>query len=159
MRDFIEVGLGILVAFLLYTLLSKVSGSLLLIVNPFLPVVMYFALVKGEVFGAVTGTVCGLVQDSFSLGVFGVAGLSQTVLGYLTGSVSKKMNVVPFSRNFVFLLVMATVELLIWALLHTFIFAQRLNTGGTLLFLQPLLMALCGSLFFYFMRKAKAVKS
>lgn len=159
MRDFTEAGLGILGAFLLYTLLGKISVSLLLIFNPFLLVVMYFALVKGEMFGAFTGTFCGLIQDSFSIGVFGVAGLSQTILGYLTGFVSKKINVVPISRNFVFLLIMATVELLIWALLYALIFAQRLNTGGVLLFLRPLLMALCGSLFFYIKRKSKADKA
>ncbi len=159
MRDFTEVGLGILGAFILYTLLGKISVSLLLIFNPFLLVVVYFALAKGEMFGAFAGTFCGLIQDSFSLGVFGVAGLSQTIIGYLTGFVSKKINVVPLSRNFVFLLIMVTADLLIWAFLYSLIFAQRLNTGGALLFLRPLLMASCGSLFFYFKRKSKAGKA
>ncbi len=158
MRDVIEAGLGILAAFLLYSLFGKISASSLLIFNPFVLVVMYFALLKGEVFGAVTGTLCGLIQDSFSLGVFGVAGLSQTVLGYSTGFISRKINVAPFSRNFLFLLIMASAELLIWAFLNTIIFSRRLNTGGALLFLRPLLMALCGSLLFFLMRQRKAAK-
>jgi rod shape-determining protein MreD len=157
-RDIIDVSLGILAAFVLYTLFGKISAGLLLIFNPFLLVVFYFSLVNGEIFGAVTGTICGLVQDSFSLGVFGVAGLSMTVLGYLTGSISRKINVVPFSRNFVFLLILGSVELLIWMALSVFIFAERLFTGGILLFLQPLMMAFWGSLFFTLMRKMRGGK-
>ena len=157
-RDVIDVGLGILAAFVLYTLFGKISAGLLLIFNPFLLVVFYFSLVNGEIFGAVTGTICGLIQDSFSLGIFGVAGLSLTVVGYLTGLISRRINVVPFSRNFFFLLILASVELLVWMALYVFIFAERLSTGGILLFLQPLMMAFWGSLFFSLMRKLKGVK-
>jgi rod shape-determining protein MreD len=157
-RDVIDVGLGILAAFVLYTLFGRISAGLLLIFNPFLLVVFYFSLVNGEIFGAVTGTICGLIQDSFSLGIFGVAGLSLTVVGYLTGLISRRINVVPFSRNFFFLLILASVELLVWMALYVFIFAERLSTGGILLFLQPLMMAFWGSLFFSLMRKLKGVK-
>ena len=154
-RNFVEVGLGILAAFVLYTVFGKISVGLLLIFNPFLLAVLYFSLVNGEVFGAVTGTICGLIQDSFSLGIFGVAGLSMTVLGYLTGLISRKINVVPFWRNFVFLLILGSLELLIWMALCVFIFAERLHTGGMLLFFQPLTMAFCGSLLFTLMRKLR----
>ena len=157
-RDVIDVGLGILAAFVLYTLFGRISAGLLLIFNPFVLVVFYFSLVNGEIFGAVTGTICGLIQDSFSLGIFGVAGLSLTVVGYLTGLISRRINVVPFSRNFFFLLILASVELLVWMALYVFIFAERLSTGGILLFLQPLMMAFWGSLFFSLMRKLKGVK-
>ena len=37
-----------------------------------------------------SGTMCGLVQDTFSLGVFGVAGLTKTLLGFWTGYISRQ---------------------------------------------------------------------
>ena len=74
MKNFIEMVLSVLAAFLLYSLLAKISVSLLFIFNFFSLVVIYFALEKGEIYGACLGAFCGLLQDSFSMSVFGVAG-------------------------------------------------------------------------------------
>ncbi len=90
MKDFVKVSLGIIIAFLLHTTLSKISPSLVLLFNVFSLVVIYFAVEKNEVFGACLGAFCGLIQDSFSLGVFGVAGLAKTIAGFTAGYIAKK---------------------------------------------------------------------
>jgi rod shape-determining protein MreD len=155
MRDITKAVLGILLAVFLYSVLGKISAHLVLVFNAFTWVVLYFSLVKHEAFGAVIGTVCGLLQDSFSSGVFGVAGLTKTLLGFSAGFVARKINVTPVGRNFVFLLIMATAEVALWKTLIFFLFRESLNLAGGLVLLQPLATALLVTIFYQIMRKKR----
>jgi rod shape-determining protein MreD len=155
MKDSLWMLVSVLIAFVLSTLLAKISVSLFLLLNLFSLIVIYFALEKGEIFGACLGTICGLLQDSFSLGVFGVAGISKTIMGFLAGYVSSKINVTTSRRNFIFVFVLLCVELLIWAALYSFIFSERVNTQGGLIFFQPLVTALVGSVAYRFILKKR----
>lgn len=156
MKDFIGMVLSVLVAFLLYSLLAKISVSLLFLFNFFSLIVIYFALEKGEIYGACLGAFCGLLQDSFSMSVFGVAGIAKTIMGYSAGYFSSKINVTPIRRNFVFVFLLLCVELIIWSVLYSFIFSERVSTGGGLIFFQPLITAVLGSLVYRFVRKLKS---
>ena len=156
MKDALEFSLGIIIAFLLSTILNRISIHFFQIFNVFTLVVIYFAITKGEVFGACLGAFCGLIQDSFSVGVFGIAGLSNTIMGYLCGYIAGKINVIPFARNFVFLFLMMSAELLLWLFLYAFIFSEGFSTGKGLIFFQPLITAFLGSLIFLFIRRMKA---
>lgn len=158
MKDFIGMVLSVLVAFLLYSLLAKISVSLLFLFNFFSLIVIYFALEKGEIYGACLGAFCGLLQDSFSMSVFGVAGIAKTIMGYSAGYFSSKINVTPIRRNFVFVFLLLCVELIIWSVLYSFIFSERVSTGGGLIFFQPLITAVLGSLVYRFVRKLKSSK-
>ncbi len=153
MRDFKKVVLGILLAVFVYSVLGKISAPLVVVFNAFAWVVLYFGLVRQEASGAVIGTVCGLLQDSFSSGVFGVAGLTKTLLGFSTGVVARKINVTPVDRSFVFLLVMATAEVALWKLLNFFLFRESLSLGGGLVLLQPLATALVVTVFYQIVKK------
>ena len=130
------------IAFILYSLMGHISPVLILAFNLLSVVVLYSAVSKGEIYGAVTGMLCGLLQDSFSLGVFGVAGIAKTISGYAAGSVAKKINITPISRRYSFFVLALVLELAVWAFLYSSIFSRRINTGGGLLFLQPFLTAL-----------------
>lgn len=155
MKDFVKVSLGIIIAFLLHTTLSKISPSLVLLFNVFSLVVIYFAVEKNEVFGACLGAFCGLIQDSFSLGVFGVAGLAKTIAGFTAGYIAKKIDVYPPLRSFIFIFLLISFEFILWALLYSFVFSGSINTGRGLIFFQPLSTALVGSVLFFFLRKFK----
>ena len=157
MRDYLQAALGIFIAFIIYTVLFKISVSLVLMLNTFSVVVIYFAFKKGEVFGAIMGMICGLIQDSFSIGVFGVAGIAKTILGYLAGTLSKKMNVFPFTRNVIINIVLLTMELAIWSLLFRFVFSENINIGGGIIFLQPLGTAFAASALFPLLRKIQVL--
>lgn len=159
MKNFTEAVFGILVAFILYSIFSKISFSLTLVFNAFSLVVLYFALTRGEVFGACMGTICGLVQDSFSLGVFGVGGLAMTTMGFMAGYISRKINVTPFLRNVVFIFVMLSLELGLWAFLYSYIFVEKLYTRRGILLLQPLVTAVIGSIIFRFIPKLRTKTS
>ncbi len=155
MKDLVKVSLGIIIAFLLHTILNKISPSLVLLFNFFSLVVIYFAVEKNEIFGACLGTFCGLIQDSFSLGVFGVAGLAKTIAGFAAGYIAKKIDVHPPFRSFVFIFLLISFEFILWALLYSFIFSGSINTGRGLIFFKPLSTALVGSVLFFFLRKFK----
>lgn len=154
-KDILQTALAIIAAFVLHTLFARVSFSYVLVFNFMNLVVIYFAVRRGEIFGAGIGTVCGLIQDSFSSGVFGIAGLSKTIMGYGAGYISRKINVYPLSRNFIFLFIMFSGELILWLLLYSFAFTENVNTGGGLLFFQPLGTGILGSMIFQVIQKFK----
>ncbi len=156
--DFVRVAVGILAGFLFYTVFSRISPFSLLFFNIFSLVIFYFAVEKGEIFGSCLGAACGLIQDYFSFGVYGVAGLAKTISGYLAGYISKKIDIHPPIRNFFFLLILLSFELILWGLLYSFIIPETLNTGGGLILLQPLITAFLGSILFFLLRKLKKNK-
>ena len=155
LNDFIRVAIGIVVSFLFYTISSKASPSLLLLFNVFSLVVFYFAIEKGEIFGSGLGAACGLFQDYFFSGVYGVAGLSKTISGYLAGYLSKKIDVHPPIRNFLFLIFLLSFDLILWALLYSFIVPDSINTGGGLIFFQPVTTAFLGTFVCFLLNKFK----
>jgi rod shape-determining protein MreD len=148
MRDFIKIILSILIAILLYTTLGKIFPPLIYLFNFFSLVIIYFAIKKEEVFGACLGAACGLIQDSLSLGVFGVYGLAKTVTGYLAGYLSKKIDLLSAFRSFVFILVLVSIEFILWMLLYSFVFSEKISIGKCILLFQPLATALLGSFIF-----------
>lgn len=158
MRYFVKVFLGIFIVFLLNTILSKVSPFLILLFNLFSLVTIYFAIEKGEIYGSCLGAVCGILQDHFSFGVYGVAGLAKTITGYLAGYISRKIDVHPFFRSFIFILILVSVEFILWALFYSFIFPDSVYTGRSLIFFQPFITALLGSVLFFLLRKFKRSK-
>jgi len=163
MRNFVWALFGIVFAFLLYSLFSRFTPGLNTLINIFSVVVLYFAIRKGEMFGAGMGMCCGLLQDSFSLGIFGVAGIAQTLLGYAAGLIARRINVMSFSRRFLFCLILMVGELLVWSFLYVAVFSDRVFTGGGLLFFQPVFTALAASSLFpliqiidgYFIKRRK----
>jgi rod shape-determining protein MreD len=147
MRNFVEISLGIIIAFFLYTIIGKVSFSLSQLLNFFTLAVIYFAIAKGEIYGALIGTVCGLIQDSFSLGVFGVSGLAKTLIGFLAGFIAQKINILPLIRNFMFIFVMISGE----------ISAEYVREITPLILFQPLATAFLGGVVFFLLRKFKVL--
>lgn len=156
LKDGLSAFLAAAAAVLAYSLAGGAGPSVLVVVNAFSVVVLYFSVRRGELFGAVLGSFCGLVQDSFSLGVFGVAGLTKTMLGFWAGYVSRRIDVAPFSRNALFMLVMSVLEMLLWVLVTAVVRAESINFHGGLILLQPVVTAVLGSALFLAERKVRA---
>ena len=154
MKDLLESFLGLIFALILFSLFSHISIYLIQAINIFSLLVIYLASTRDEVYGACLGALCGLIQDSFSSGVFGVAGIAKTIMGFLAGFVSKRIDVSSPSRSFLFIFILITIELIFWAFLYSFIYSKILNTGKGVIFLQPLIAALAGGLLFPQIRKA-----
>ncbi len=158
-KDLLRAFLGTLIAVALYSVAGAGAPALLIVFNAFSVIVLYFSIRRGEVFGALLGTMCGLVQDTFSLGVFGVAGLTKTLLGFWTGFISRRIDVAPFSRNALFMLVMSVLEMALWVLITAVVRLESVNLHGGLIFLQPLVTAVLGSSLFALERRIKARSS
>jgi rod shape-determining protein MreD len=153
MRDYIKVIIAIIAVFVVHTFFGKISKEIPIVLNLFTIIVIYFAILKGEVFGAFTGAICGLIQDSFSFGVFGVAGLATTLTGYLAGTISKKIYVISFFKNFLFILILSIFQLVIWRCMHSFVFSEPFFSESVVVLFQPFFNALVGSVFFPVFRK------
>ena len=158
-KDALRAFLGTLVAVLIYSLSGNAGPRLLVVFNAFSVVVLYFSVRRGEVFGAFLGTLCGLAQDTFSLGVFGVAGLTKTLLGFWTGYISRRIDVAPFARNALFMLVMSVLEMTLWVVITAVVRLQSVRWHGGLILLQPLVTAVVGSLLFAVERRVRARRS
>ena len=150
---------GIVLAVALQTILGKAFAPLLIVFNAFSWIVLYFSLTRHEVYGAFMGTACGLLQDAFSMGVFGVGGLTKTLLGFGAGYISRKINVIPVTRTYIFLLVLAVVELFLWKFLALFLFGERFSAAGGLFLLQPPVTALVVTVAFQVQRRMEARRS
>jgi rod shape-determining protein MreD len=159
LRDIPEAAAAAAAAFLLYSLAARGDPSAVLVFNAFSLVVVVFAVWKGEVFGAVLGTVCGLLQDSSSLGVFGIAGLSKTLLGFAAGYVSRKLQIGPSFRSFVFIFICAAGELAVWASLTALVLSRTIVSGNALILFQPLVTAALGTAVLAAARKLKAART
>jgi len=158
-RDLLQAFLGTVVAVLVYSLAGAGAPALLVVFNAFSIVVLYYSIRRGEVFGALLGTMCGLAQDAFSLGVFGVAGLTKTLLGFWTGFISKRIDVGSLTRNALFMLVMSILETGLWVLLTALVRLKSINLHGGLIFLQPVVTAAVASTLFALERRARARSS
>lgn len=154
MRDMVRAAAGIAGALVIHTLLSRTAASWTPLFHVFLLVVLFGAQFRGELFGAVLGTCCGLVVDTLSLGVFGISGLSMTLTGYLAGLVAMRINVLTFFRNFVFLFLMTGLEFILWNLLAALLVGQAVAGARTLL-ARPLATALLGAVLWGVVRRIR----
>ena len=155
-KDVLRAFLATLLAVLVYSLAGGAGPALLIVLNAFSVVVLYFSVRRGEVFGAMLGTMCGLAQDTFSLGVFGVAGLTKTLLGFWAGFISRRIDVAPLFRNGLFMLAMSVLEMILWVLVTAVVRRESLNFHGGLILLQPLVTAVLGSSIFAVERRLRA---
>lgn len=154
-----DLGLVVLAAsaaFAFYSLLGGSAPGILYVFNAFSVIVVVFAVRRGAVFGGVLGTVCGLLQDSFSFGVFGVAGLTKTLLGLLAGYVSAEVDVTSLRRSGLFILVISFLEVMLWMVLVGLVRGQRLNLQGGLLLLQPFTTAFLAGLVLWLERTVRS---
>lgn len=157
--DILRAFLGTLAAVLVYSVAGAGAPALLVVFNAFSVVVLYSSIRRGEVFGSLLGTMCGLTQDAFSLGVFGVAGLTKTLLGFWTGYISKRIDIGPLGKNALFMLVMSVLEMILWVLITAVVRMKPVNLQGGLIFLQPVVTALLGSSLFVLERRIQARSS
>jgi len=153
MRHLIHGAIGAVIAFTLHVILAEISPSLVIIINVFTLVLIYMAMEKGEIFGSFMGMALGLLQDSFSQGIFGIAGISKCLTGFLAGYVSQKINVAPFFRKVVFVAILIIFELMVWSGLYITIGAGSLNEGRSLILAQPFISSLIGCLAFPYIKK------
>jgi rod shape-determining protein MreD len=82
---------GLLLALTLHSLLDSFSPNALAFFNPYVILVVYYAM-GGNVFGAIiAGVAAGLVQDAFTYAPFGMHAFSLTVVGYAVAYLNSRL--------------------------------------------------------------------
>ena len=157
LRHFLKISIATIFALVLSSVLTKISYEFSLVLNVFNLLVLYFALEEGEIYGAVMGSVGGIIQDSFSIGVFGIAGISKTIMGFLAGYISRRINVVPRVRRTVFIFVMLLSEVLLWMFLYSFVLSEEFYTAKGWLYLQPVCTTILAFMVFPLFKKMAKV--
>ncbi len=145
MRDVLRGAVGLGLALIGHVLCSRLAGDFTPYLHVFILPVLWTSQFRGEMFGAIMGSCCGLVADSLSLGVFGLSGLSMTVIGFGAGMVARKIHVLSVVRNAVFLFVFTAADLLLWSLFASLVVGRSWLAMGRLLIFRPLITALVGT--------------
>lgn len=115
MRAFLT-GLGILLALLVQSSLSRLLPTEAPLLDPFLLVVVYCALVGGETHGMLAGAAAGWVQDvHFGGTVLGFAPLSKIVVGFGVGLAASRFMLTGPGPRTLTLLVAALADALVFA--------------------------------------------
>jgi rod shape-determining protein MreD len=113
-----------------------------------LVVVVYNALASGQVTGLLTGAFAGLVQDALSGGVIGMAGLSKTVVGFLTGIVGTQFIVTHSASRFVVFFLATIVNAAVFMGLYELLGLRQFGTPLAAVAGQGLANAVIGVLAF-----------
>lgn len=154
-QDWLVAILSLILAFVIYSFLGALDPALVMLINPFAVVVFFISIIYGEVAGLLIGTSAGLLQDAFSYGVLGLAGLSYTISGFLAGWFSQKLNLNSFTKRFVFSFVFSVLQLSIWLVVYGLIFKQSILYSQIYIYLQPVNTALLVSGMVWLLRKLK----
>jgi len=100
----VGVLVAIALALALQTSLARFLVDGAATVDLVLVVVVYVALTGGSVAGMLAGSLAGLAQDTLSIGVIGVGGLSKSIVGSVVGAIGQQFIVTaPLPRLAVFL--------------------------------------------------------
>jgi len=113
-----------------------------------LVVVVYNALSSGRVGGMLTGSFAGLVQDTLSGGVIGMAGLSKTVVGFGAGIVGTQFIVTHSASRFVVFFLATVVNAAIFMGLYELLGLRHFGTPVVAVAGQGLSNAVVGVLAF-----------
>lgn len=87
----LRFAIGLLIALTLHSLLDSFFPNALAFFNPYVILVVYYAM-GGNVFGAIiAGVIAGLVQDAFSSSIFGLHAFSLTICAYVVAYINSRL--------------------------------------------------------------------
>lgn len=87
----LRFAIGLLVALTLHSLLDTFYPNALAFFNPYVILVVYYAM-GGNIVGAIfAGVAAGFVQDAFSNAMFGLHAFSLTVCAYVIASINARL--------------------------------------------------------------------
>lgn len=83
--------IGLIIALILHSLMDSFFPHALPFFDPYIILIVYYAM-GGNLFGAImAGCVAGFVQDAFSNAIFGMHAFALTLCGYLVAYVNSRL--------------------------------------------------------------------
>ena len=87
----LRFAIGLLIALTLHSLLDSFYPNALAFFNPYLILVVYYAM-GGNLVGSIfAGIAAGLVQDAYSGAIFGLHAFSLTVIAYIVAYINSRL--------------------------------------------------------------------
>ena len=87
----LRFAIGLLIALTLHSLLDSFYPNALAFFNPYLILVVYYSM-GGNLVGAIfAGIAAGLVQDAYSMSIFGLHAFSLTVIAYIVAYINSRL--------------------------------------------------------------------
>jgi rod shape-determining protein MreD len=87
----LRFAIGLLIALTLHSLLDSFYPNALAFFNPYLILIVYYSM-GGNLVGAIfAGIAAGLVQDAYSMSIFGLHAFSLTVIAYVVAYVNARL--------------------------------------------------------------------
>ena len=87
----LRFSIGLLIALTLHSLLDSFYPNALAFFNPYIILVVYYSM-GGNLVGAIfAGVAAGLVQDAYSMSIFGMHAFSLTVIGYAVAYINARL--------------------------------------------------------------------
>lgn len=87
----LRFAIGLLIALTLHSLLDSFYPNALAFFNPYVILVIYYAM-GGNLVGAIfAGIAAGLVQDAYSGAIFGLHAFSLTVIAYIVAYINSRL--------------------------------------------------------------------
>jgi rod shape-determining protein MreD len=87
----LRFAIGLLLALTLHSLLDSFYPNALAFFNPYLILIVYYAM-GGNLVGAIfAGIAAGLVQDAYSMSIFGLHAFSLTVCAYIVAYINSRL--------------------------------------------------------------------
>lgn len=149
--------IGLLILIVILQLLCSRYIPFFAFVDLLMIITLYFAMTRGELQGALMGTVSGLLKDSLTNLPLGMYGFAYTLVGFLVASASRKLILERNSLQFLVLFLSALVNsFTLMALIWVVDFPIRQDAGQVAL-LHALLTSAAGILFFGLFRRIEAV--
>jgi len=142
----LRFAIGLLIALTLHSLLDSFYPDALAFLNAYLILVVYYSM-GGDLVGAIfAGISAGLVQDAYSMSIFGLHAFSLTVIGYVVAYINARL-VLRGTLAFGACLLGAVIvnELVIFVLVNILI-KQRIEMFEQSMILKAIFTALFGML-------------
>jgi rod shape-determining protein MreD len=112
------VGLALVSALLLQSVLTRVLPAHARVFDPFLLVMVYYGLSGGETEGMVIGAIGGWIQDiQFGGGVLGLSGLCRVLLGFGVGMAGTRFHLTEPAPRALVLFLAAVADALVFTAL------------------------------------------
>ena len=154
-RDILHGAVTLLATFAFQAFLGKPLAATPFRVNIFLPAVLVFAVIKGDLAGAGMGAAAGLVADAFSVGVFGIAGTVYTLVGFMAGWISRRIHILSFLRSFILFGLLGLIGMVFRLALTAAVIAEPIPWDRGRILLQPLSTAFLAAFAFAVFRRLR----
>ena len=121
--------------------------------NIILIAVILAALMRGSVFGQLFGFLFGLMADTLSVGLFGANTFAFTLTGYLSGTMSKKLDISQYKAQMIFTFLLSILYVTVIIVIHSIFLDENSIFSVKVVWFSPFLNAVFAPFIYWLFAK------